>query len=464
MQMKQLLAVLSVFVFGASFAGQAYASSFSTSAPYERTYLKSSTPAPQAKLAEKYRAGMIPRFVKYVQIDSMSDNAAEWMTPGQEKMAQALYEDIRAFGFPTHFSEDKYIYVNIPSNLKNRKAPMLGISAHYDTTPDIIGNNVKPQVIKNYDGQPIALKNNHVIDFQSDPYLRNMIGKTIVTSDGTTNLGADDKAGVTIVVTLLQTLAENPKMPHGPIQVVITPNEDVGRSAERLELEYYHPDYAYDFDGGVEGEVVAANFSADRVVVTARGVNGHQSYAAENGYRNSVKPIGDLIAAAALPENLPNNSRGEQGYLEPHHIEYNASENTHSVDFRLRYFDQNEGKRYLQRIQEKADSISKALGVAIEMQVIKQYENVEYGVKPEALGLLKAAMQEAGVTPNIKKERAGTTSAMIMAKHGFGGYTVFTGQNNPHAFTEWLSEEDMFKAYQVALNLVKQVAQMKVSK
>ena len=118
----------------------------------------------------------------------------------------------------------------------------------------------------------------------------------------------------------------------------------------------------------------------------------------------------------------------------------------------------------MQRIQEKADSISKELDVAIEIQVIKQYENVEYGVKPEALGLLKAAMQEAGVTPNIKKERAGTTSAMIMAKHGFGGYTVFTGQNNPHAFTEWLSEEDMFKAYQVALNLVKQVAQLKVTK
>jgi tripeptide aminopeptidase len=350
MQMKQLFAVLSVFLFGASFAGQAYASSFSLSAPYERTYLKSSTPAPQAKLAEKYRAGMIPRFVKYVQIDSMSDNAAEWMTPGQEKMAQALYEDIRAFGFPTYLSEDKYIYVNIPSNLKNRKAPVLGLSAHYDTTPDIIGNNVKPQVIKNYDGQPITLKNNHVIDFQSDPYLRNMIGKTIVTSDGTTNLGADDKAGVTIVVTLLQTLAENPKMPHGPIQVVITPNEDVGRSAERLELEYYHPDYAYDFDGGVEGEVVAANFSADRVVVTARGVNGHQSYAAENGYRNSVKPIGDLIATAALSENLPKTA-GEQGYLEPHHIEYNRPK-TPTAGFTPALLDQNEGKRYLQRIRK----------------------------------------------------------------------------------------------------------------
>ncbi len=414
----------------------------------------------QASMLNKYRKTMIPRFVQYVQIDSMSDNNAEWMTPGQEKMAQALYEDIKQYGFDTHFSADKYIYVNIPSNLK-RQVPTLGFSAHYDTTPDIVGNGIKPQVIKEYDGKPITLKNGHVIDFNSDPYLENMIGKTIVTSDGTTILGADDKAGLTIMVTLLQTLAENPKIPHGPIQMLFAPNEDVGRSAERMELEYYHPDYAFDFDGGVNGEVVVANFSADRVVVTAQGVPGHQSYAATNGYRNSVKPIGDLIANASKSENLPNNSTGEQGYMEPHHIEYDAANNTHMVDFRLRYFDQEEGQRYLKQIKHAADSLSNALKVQIMVEVIKQYENVAYGVKPEAMNLITKAMNDAGITPDVKKERAGTTSAMIMAKHGFGGYTVFTGQNNPHAYTEWLSEEDMFKAYQVAYNLVKHVTQLK---
>ena len=286
----------------------------------------------------------------------------------------------------------------------------------------------------------------------------------ILKTDGKRTLGADDKAGLTIIVTLLQTLAENPKMPHGPIDIVLTPNEDVGRSAERLELEYYHPDYAYDFDGGVNGEVVIANFSADRVVVTAQGVNGHQSYAADNGYLNSVKPIADLIAVAVPTKSLPNHSRGDQGYLEPHHIEYDPVKNTHMVDCRLRYFDPEEGKRYLQGIQHAADSLQQVLGTKITVEITKQYENVAYGVKPEALGLLTAAMKEAGVTPKTQKERAGTTSAMIMAKHGFGGYTVFTGQNNPHAFTEWLSEEDMFKAYKVALNLVKQVAQMNATK
>ncbi len=417
----------------------------------------------QTNIADKYRTGMIPRFVKYVQIDSMSDVNAEWMTPGQEKMAQALYEEIKTFGFPTYFSKDKYIYVNIPSNLKDRQAPVLGLSAHYDTTPDIIGVGVKPQVIRNYDGKPITLKNGHVINFDSDPYLRNMIGKTIVTSDGTTNLGADDKAGVTILVTLLQTLAENPKLPHGPIQVVITPNEDVGRSAERLELEYYHPDYAFDFDGGVNGEALVGNFSADRIVVTAQGVNGHQSYAAENGYRNSVKPIADLIAKVVPTQSLPNNSSGTEGYIEPRELKSDLQNNTTSAAFHVRSFDEKERQGYLRAIKHNADSLSKALGVAIEVEIIKQYENVEYGVKPEALDLLKKAMEDAGVTPNPKKERAGTTSAMIMAKYGFGGYTIFTGQNNPHAFTEWLSEEDMFRSYLTALNLVKYTAQMGIS-
>ncbi len=417
----------------------------------------------QNNLANKYRAQMLPMFVKYAQVGSMSDDNAEWMTPGQEEMAQMLYQDIVAMGYKPHFSADKYIYVNIPSNLKKHKAPKLGISAHYDTTPDINGNGIQPQVIKKYNGQPIVLKNGHVIDFESDPYLKNMVGKTIVTSDGTTNLGADDKAGVTIVMTLLKTLAENPRLLHGPIDIVITPNEDVGRSAERLELAYYNPDYAFDFDAGVDGEVIVGNFSADQVLVTAQGINGHQSYAATNGYKNAVKPIADLVAVAAKTENLPNHSTGEEGYMEPHHITYNPQNNTHTVDFRLRYFDQAEGQRYRQRIQHAADSLSQALEVAITVQVNKQYENVEYGVRPDAKDILATAMKQAAVTPNFKKERAGTTSAMIMAKHGFGGYTVFTGQNNPHNFTEWLSEEDMFKAYEVALNLVKEVAQRKAN-
>lgn len=410
----------------------------------------------QSNITAKYRSQMIPRFLRYVQINSMSSNEAEWMTPGQEKIADLLYEEVKAFGFPTHYSADKYIYVRIPSNLK-KQVPSLGISAHYDTTPDTNNEGVQPQVIKNYDGQPIVLKNNQKMDFESDPYLKKMIGKTIVTSDGTTNLGADDKAGVTIVMTLLQTLAENPKIKHGEVQIVLTPNEDVGRSAERLELRYYKPDFAFDFDAGVDGEVIIENFSADRVVITAHGINGHQSFAKTNGYRNSAAPIAYISDAVAKLETLPNYSSGEEGYIEPHHIAYDAKNNTHMIDFRLRYFDKHQGETWLNTIQKSVVEAQLKFDVLIDMEVIKQYDNVANGVRPEIKPLLKAAMNEVGVTPRLIKERGGTTSAMIMAQHGFGGYGVFTGQVNPHGLTEWLSEEDMYKAYQVALSLVKQV-------
>ena len=296
MQMKKLLAVLSVFIFGASFASQAYAA-----APYERTYIKSSVRQnigrQNTKLAAKYRTAMLNRFLHYTTYDSQSSDAVA-ITPEQIETAKKLYAEIQKFGFQTELTKNYYIYVEIPSNV-SWKTPILGFSCHYDTTPDILGKGIKAQKIEKYDGKPIELKNGHVLSTETDPYLKQMIGKTIVTSDGTTMLSADDKAGVSVLVTLIQTLAENPSKKHGKIQIIITPNEDVGRSADFIEETPYDPDIAFDFDGGVNGEVVVANFSADRVVATVQGVNGHQSYAAENGYRNSAKAAGDLIAKAA---------------------------------------------------------------------------------------------------------------------------------------------------------------------
>ncbi len=528
----------------------------------------------QNSLAESYRAQMLPMFLDYIQIGSMSDNDAEWMTPGQEEMAARLEQDIQQLihgqkGFHLHVSADKYLYINIDSNLKKKNIPVLGISAHYDTTPDINGMGIKGRVIHNYDGGIINLTPNEtdpekqkVIDPDTDPYLSHVVGQTIVVADtnGTTNLGADDKAGLTIVMTLLKTLVENPKLRHGPISIVLAPNEDVGRAAERIELEYYHPDYAFDFDGEVNNEILIANFSADRILVrnpatiiyeitlTGEGNFGHQSYAKTNGYKNSPRPtstIGSfayditensscqfvrktpdlvsvshsqgkkgpietityflrcdtvadflayqdrlqhemdqlaketqvvlslqiqqtpfhdpnaglalikLVSTATKAENLPEASELNKGYLEPHTLD------SYSVDFRSRYFDKQEGQQYIENIQHAVDSLSQRLQIKLEMEIIKQYENVEYGVPADAKDIIEVAMNRAGLIPNFKKERAGTTSAMIMAQLGFGGYTVFTGQVNPHAFTEWLSEEDMFKSYEVALNLVQEMTQHK---
>ncbi len=419
-------------------------------------------PLPQpdnTPLATHYRPTLLQRFLTYTTYDSQSDNDQD-ITPEQIETAQKLYQEIKAFGFPTKLTAHYYIYVEVPSNLDHETAT-LGFSCHYDTTPDVAGKNIKANVIKKYDGKPIVLKNNHVIDFNSDPYLKQMVGKTVVTSDGTTMLSGDDKAGVSIMVTLLQTLAEHPDKKHGTIQIVITPNEDVGRSADYIEETPYRPDIAFDFDGKVDGEVTVGNFNAERVVYRVTGVNGHQSHAAHNGYKNAWKPACELGAACAKDEWLPNNSDGDKGYAELHHMNMvDGKMSEAELDFRLRSFKQADIESWKNYAQQKADSLATRYGVQIERQVFKQYQNVGENIHPQARPVVEQAFARAGATPNFQVERAGTTASMLMLKLGKGAYTIFTGQNNAHNFTEWLSEEDMYKAYLVALNIVDEMVQV----
>lgn len=411
-------------------------------------------------LVAKYRPVLMERFLKYTTYDSQSSNDQD-ITPEQIETAKKLYQEIKAIGFDTQLTEHYYIYIEIPSNV-SYPTPVLGFSSHYDTTPDIAGKNIKANVIKKYDGKPITLKSGHVLDFQSDPYLQQMVGKTIVTSDGTTMLSGDDKAGVSIMVTLLQTLKENPKIKHGKVQIVITPNEDVGRSADYIEETPYRPDIAFDFDGKVNGDVTVGNFNAEKVIYRVKGVNGHQSHAAENGYRNAWKPACELGAACAKEEWLPNKSTGTQGYAELHHMNMVEGKMSEAeLDFRLRSFKQSDIDMWKEFAQAKADSIAQKYNVQIERQVFKQYQNVAENIHPQARNVAKNALVRAGVTPNFKEERAGTTASMLMLKLGKGAYTIFTGQQNAHNFTEWLSEEDMFKSYWVALNIIDEVAALR---
>ena len=420
------------------------------------TPVKRPTTTNNNSLASKYRTTLFERFLKYTTYDSQSNDDQD-ITPEQIETAQKLYTEIKALGFPTTLTEHYYIYVEIPANVPGN-LPVLGFSAHYDTTPDIIGKGIKAQVIEKYDGKPIVLKNGHVMDFNSDPYLQKMIGKKIVTSDGTTMLSGDDKAGVSIMVTLLQTLAENPSKKHGKIQIVITPNEDVGRSADYIEETPYRPDIAFDFDGGVDGEITVGNFNAEKIIYRVKGVNGHQSEAAHNGYRNAWKPACELGAACAKDEWLPNNSEGDQGYAELHHMNMVEGKMSEAeLDFRLRSFRQADIESWKEYAQLKADSIAKKYGVQIERQIFKQYQNVAENIHPQARSIIERACKQAQVTPRFQIERAGTTASMLMLKLGKGAYTVFTGQNNAHNFTEWVSEEDMFKSYIVALNLIDEI-------
>lgn len=413
-------------------------------------------------LATHYRKPLLKRFLKYVTYNSQSSET-ETITDSQIETAKKLYAEINAMGYAAQLTKHYYIFVEIPSNLP-WKAPILGFSGHYDVTPGIEGENVVSQVHYEYDGKPIFLANNRVLD-PADPanaYLATQVGKTIITSDGNTILGADDKAGVSILMTFLETLAQHPDKKHGTIQIVLAPNEDVGRAAEFVEETPYRPEIAFDFDGGSNGRVIIENFNARQELFTVTGKPGHQSYAATNGYRNSLLPAACLIADICQLERLPDQSSGRQGYAEPHHASHpDGKIYITEVDFRLRGYDAHAMDNWEASTDSIARKVAEQFNVAIERRTIKNYSNVGECSHPQALQVTKAAGHNVGVELHIESARAGTTAAMFVTKGLVGAYTIFTGQNNPHAYTEWLSEEDMFKSYLMALQLTDEVARLR---
>ena len=368
-------------------------------------------------------------------------------------------------------SEHYYLFVNIPSNLP-WQAPVLGFSCHYDVTPDAKADNIQPQIIKNYQGQRLVLPKPYngevqVIDPQTPTgaYLNTQIGKTIVTSDGSTLLGADDKSGVAIIMTLLETLAKNPNKKHGPIQIIIAPNEDVGRAAEFVEETPYRPEIAFDFDGETGGEVMVENFNARQVYFTVKGHPGHQSQAATNGYHNAWTPACELGAQICPPELLPEKSTGREGYAELHHIEaLQGNTSVARLDVRLRGYDTQEMDTWEHKADSVANQVAQKFKVEITRQTINNYNNVAECAHPQTLNVTKKAFEAAKVPMNAVSVRAGTTASMFVTKGLVGAYTIFTGQNNPHLPIEWLSENDMFNAFVIGLNLIDEVAQLRTTK
>ena len=442
-------------------------------------------------LAKQYRSTLFNRFLKYVTYNSQSSYTQE-ITPDQIETAKKLHQEIVSMGYADALLTDHYyIFVKIPSNLpEGQQAPILGFSGHYDVTPDVTTNNVKSQVIHNYQGNKIELGRNpqgelQVLDPQTtrDAYLNTQIGNTIVTSDGTTNLGADNRAGLSILITLLQTLKEHPEKLHGEIQLVIAPNEETGGAADYIAGVPYRPEIAFDFDGGVDGELMTNNFNALQILCTVKGHEGHQSNA-DGPYVNHGLAAGDLIRRVyedpSIPHRLANNSivnpqatngrwlrlpsesRGEEGYLDVF-IQRPANDIT-VVDFRARSFKQADLDELEAFIREIAYFFAvKYPKIEFSIETKSTYNNIGETAHPASLEVSRKAFEAAGVKMRPVSERAGTTGAIFSAatknepEKIVGSYMLFTGQNNMHSYTEWLSEDDMFKSFLVGLNLIDQV-------
>lgn len=385
---------------------------------------------------------MLATFIKYASIDSQSDDETPWpCTAGQLEMAQAIAADVKQAidkscvrEASVEVSADGYVYVRIPSNIKS-ECPSLGISCHLDVTPEAKGGNIKP-----------------IVDLLN--------GHTVVRTDGSTLLGADDKCGVTIAVELIRTVLLTPTIKHGNLFFVFCPNEDVGRAADKIDGTAFCPDILFDLDGEEFGVITKSNFTARRFDVKFIGHDAHPGDAKAQKY-------GDAIAAAAAyvsyfpVECRPENSEGKQGYIHPWNFAKEGVDVT--VNSRVRYFDKSEGELFDRMLAGAiADVGRKFPNVKIEVVADElQYENVAYTLHPQAQLLVENAASKVGMDIKFADERGGTTSAMMAARGLKGGMCVFAGMHNVHSTREYADIHEMEEAYSLMLEVIKEIPILK---
>lgn len=418
--------------------------------------------------AQNHQEQLFNRFMKYVAIDSQSqtseDPKAFPITEGQKEMARCLQQEISELkGVRCVLSDDFYVYAVVPSNMK-KQVPILGISSHIDVTPECNANNIKPRVISNYDGKDIQLNGQLTLSVNSPEgeHLKNCVGKTVICTDGSTLLGGDDKAGVSIAMTLLQYISEQGnKLQHGEIHFTFAPNEDIGLAAERLDKSIFHPDILVDLDGGLIGSVLTENFTAKQMVVKFVGKAAHPSEAKAMGLGDALTCSARFIAEVPL-ECHPANTDSLSGYIHCWNMEKSGNDD-YIVSTRIRYFSQQEGELF-DRILHTAIRHVKEDFPNVKVEILDerlQYENVKYLMHPQSLDIVIQAMKKAGVVPKPQPIRAGTTAAMMAARGLAGGLCLFTGQNAEHTVKEWVCLEDMYKAFETMVNVVTEVAKMK---
>ena len=395
------------------------------------------------------------RFLRYVQYETQSDESASTVpsTPGQRRLLEQLATELRELGATdTVISDYSCLFATLPATVAD-PAPTIAFLAHVDTAPDFSGADVKPLVHRHYDGAPIVLPDapNPILDPAAHPRLAAKIGEDIITASGTTLLGADDKAGVAIIMTLAAFLLRHPEIPHGPIRICFTPDEEIGRGVEHLTPEDLGAAVAYTLDGGEAGEITYETFSADKAVVTITGIAVHPG-SAKGKLVNALRLAGRFLAALP-PELSPEMTEGREGYIHPYRIQGTSAEAT--LSFVLRDFEM-EG---LQAHGEHLHNIAKALQeeeprARITCTITPQYRNMRYGLEKDMrpVELALAALKPLGLEPLVRPVRGGTDGSGLTAK-GIPTPNLFTGMENSHGPLEWISLQDMARAVALCIHL-----------
>jgi tripeptide aminopeptidase len=407
---------------------------------------------------------IIDRFISYVIIDTESDSNSE-TTPSTEKqwvLANKLVKELKAIGMKDVTIDKKsYIMATLPSNVKH-DVPTIGFISHFDTTPDFTGANVNPQIIPNYDGGDIILnaKNNIVL---SPKYFKDLLqykGQTLITTDGMTLLGADDKAGITEIVTAMEFLIKNPEIQHGEIRVGFTPDEEIGRGAHHFDVEKFNADWAYTMDGSQVGELEYENFNAAGAKITFKGKSVHPGYA-KGKMINSMLIANDFINELPKDE-IPQETKGYEGFFHVHHLTGSIEETILELiirDHSSKKFQKR--KELIEKITKKINKkFAKQFGENIVTAEIKdQYYNMKEKVLPvkHIVDIAEKAMKELNIKPLIKPIRGGTDGCQLSYK-GLPCPNIFAGGHNFHGKYEYVPVESMQKAVEVIVKIAELTA------
>ncbi len=398
----------------------------------------------------------LKRFLRYVAVNTQSKEDSDCFpsTPGQLDLARLLVEELQVLGLrDVHLDEHGYVMGTLDANC-DRERPVIGLLAHMDTSPEVSGEQVKPQVIDRYDGRDIVLneQQNLVIRAEDDEKLQACIGHTLVTTDGTTLLGADDKAGIAAIMTLLETLKERPELLHGELKIAFTPDEEVGRGVDHFDLERFGADYAYTVDGGTAGELNMETFSADAATIEVEGRNIHPG-TAKDKMVNAIRVMGHIVSR--LPRDMaPETTEGYEPFIHPMAMTGNVDHA--SLKLLLRDF-KTSGLDTQRTILEGIVAEVQALypQARIRLKITETYRNMSDELKkhPHITEDLFAAAQKANADPAWKPIRGGTDGSRLTAM-GLPTPNLFTGGANYHSRTEWLSVDGLMKSVETLLNLV----------
>jgi len=395
------------------------------------------------------------RFIRYARIDTQSDPASMDYpsTKKQLDLLKLLCDELKEAGIDVEMDSYGYVYALLPSN-SDKKLPTICFCAHVDTAPDCSGTNVKPILHRNYAGQNLVLPDDLsiVISPEAYPALKNKFGENIITASGLTLLGADDKAGVTAIMEAAIYLKNHPEIKHGPIRILFTPDEEIGKGVANLNMNTLNADFGYTLDGGPLGDLEDETFSADAVNITIEGVSVHPGYA-KGKMENAIKIASEIIAALPKDKLAPEVTEGRQGFVHPVKIE--AELEKAKIYFIIRDFETAKLKEHEETLEQIVKQIMINYPASnYTFSVSEQYRNMKEILinHPEVAHYAELAMIEAGITPNKGLIRGGTDGSKLSFM-GLPCPNLFAGEHAIHSKKEWVSEQDMQKAAEVIIRI-----------